>query len=159
MNIQAAIAAVGPVALPCCTYVQRVCTTAYGPEVTSRAPGSQWNLWDPAGDPWGPVNAAVACGVAPRLELEPVGRGAWHVVQGWRTEPSATGSGHTFLLFVPVRGGDAVLVADSIGPSKDHPEGRAACARPTSLTRLRAEFDHGMRFGVLLQRRGDGHAP
>ena len=156
--IQAAIAATGPVSIPCCTYVQRVCTAAYGPEVTSRAPGSQWNLWDPDGDPWGPVAAAVACGMTPTVASDPLGRGAWHVVQGWRTVPSATGSGHTFLLYMPPRGGDAVLVADSIGPSKADPDGRAATIRPDSLARLRREFAHGMRFGVLLVRRGDAHA-
>jgi hypothetical protein len=146
--ILSAIALVGPVALPCCTYVERVMRRAYGDALVERSPGSAWNLWYPDKDPWSPATAALQAGAAVELVERPL-PGAWHVAQGWRTVPSTTGSGHTFLVFAPVTGGDQLLVADSIGPSKADPDGRSATIRGTTWPALVREFVHGLRLARL----------
>ena len=137
--ILSALARVGPVSLACCSYVERVIGQAYGSAV-ARAPGSMWNLWHPDVDPWSPVTAAVQAGVGVSTS-EPV-PGAWHVAQGWRTIPSAEGSGHTWFLFVPAQGGDDVLVADSVLT-------RPAAPWYTKWSALKREFSHGIALARL----------
>lgn len=144
--ILSAICRLGAIRLPCCTYVERVLTLAYGASVVTRAPTSMWNLHDLA-DPWSPVTAAVQSGVGvPAPEL--VG-GAWFVVQGWRTPPSRAGSGHTFLLFVPATGNLEVLQVDAT-------EAEAAAFRHRTRAELYQEFSYGLRFARLTRRPGDG---
>lgn len=139
-----AIVDVGPVALPCCTYVERVCARAYGPTVVAVGGTQLWNLWHPDADPWGPVTAAVLSGVAIHA-TDPV-PGAWHLAQGWRTEPSHDGSGHTFFLFAGLDGRCVVV---------DATDKRAAAMRWTTRAALARDFGHGLRFARLRRPPGE----
>lgn len=136
--ILAALAAIGPVPMACCTYVERVLGRAYGPTVVAVGLTSNWNLWYPDKDPWSPVTAAALAGIG-QVTATPA-PGAWHVVQGWRTEPSTLGSGHTFLLFVGIDG--RCLLAESVLQ-------RPAAVRHVTIADLEREFTHGLRYARL----------
>jgi hypothetical protein len=125
---------------PCCEYVARVVTRAYGVDLVARYhPGGAWwrsaNVWDPAA-PWSSTAAYLEQAVA--IGEHPI-PGHWHVVQGWRRltsdgkVPAQSGiNGHTWLWYAvdadhgialesSVAGGvrlagELVIAPDRLGP-------------------------------------------
>jgi len=82
----------------CCIFVRAVLSRRYGEQVVAKSPVKLWFLWPEAGDPWGPVTAAVQAGIATKVTAPLPGRA--HIAQVWRGTPLADGSvGHTFLWY------------------------------------------------------------
>lgn len=98
----------------CCVIVRDTMRRRFGDAVVARAPLELWHLWPEGRDPWGPISAAVRCGIATVVTTPVVG--AWHIVQVW-TGKEWGPPGHTFLVYV---GADGMVLrldsADKRGP-------------------------------------------
>lgn len=119
----------------CCVAARLAAQETHGPDVVDRAPLALWHLWPEAGDPWGPVSAAVRVGAA-----EPPWTGAGYPPAGvWRVQlwrDRLWGSGHT-----------ATWTTDGSGDGWwwDSVDGRAFDARLRSWAEVTREARAGLR--------------
>jgi hypothetical protein len=133
----------------CCVYARLVLAEVYGAAQVDRQPLARWHLWDVA-DPWSPVAAAAAAGLAsawstPPAQIELV-VGRWHLCQGWRGTPGAAGvTGHTWLWL-------ALTAATGLRIDSAAPAFRPAPGPEARLTRwaeLVAPYRGGVAVAVL----------
>ncbi len=120
----------------CCVYARLILAVHYGGPVVDAAPITLWHLQPEAGDPWGPVTAAVRSGVGELVEAPVPGR--WHIAQSWVGTPMAS-SGHTWLW----------LDSGRLGTRYDSAAGRGPTILASSWTERLARNPGGIRVAAL----------